>query len=168
MTTPVNLSEIIDAMSLHSDEGSSYFNKEIGELVFITDEELRAAEEGHSLENYPEWQRELIETAQDFINDDTKYIPLPSRFDIDEYNIMEQFCLSLEDLRIFEDLYSAIKGPGAFRRFKDRIYRLGVEEDWFKYREEAFKEIAIDWCERKGIEYIDDVKGREKASGRNS
>jgi len=83
------------------------------------------------------------------------YISLPSKFDIHEYEIMERFCLSITDDEIRERMYRSIKGSGAFRRFKDNIQRNNRVEDWYKYREEAIKQIAIDWCEENDIEFTE-------------
>ncbi|HBK53079.1 UPF0158 family protein [Syntrophomonas wolfei] len=56
--------------------------------------------------------------------------------------------------KIMNELLYAIRGRGAFRRFKDKVQRLGIQQQWDKFREEAFKEIAIDWCEYNNIPYI--------------
>ncbi|SCZ08534.1 UPF0158 family protein [Alkaliphilus peptidifermentans] len=81
------------------------------------------------------------------------FILLPSQFDINEYCIMEEFCLEIENDNIRDGMYNSIKGGGAFRRFKDKIRRYGLEEKWYKYRDEAIKKIAIEWCEENGIPY---------------
>ena len=158
MSGKVKLSEIIDGMEFQSDESYSYLNKKTCEVVTISDEEFHAAEEDDSLDDYPEWQHQMIETAREILNDEgrEKFIDLPSKYDIHEYDIMERFCISIEDNEISGYLYHAIKGSGAFRRFKDDIYRFGIEKDWYRYRDEAMKHIAIDWCDENGIEYIDD------------
>ena len=54
-----------------------------------------------------------------------------------------------------DTLYSLIKSSGAFRRFKDAIQDYGIADDWYKYRNKALKEIAIEWCEENGIEFDD-------------
>ncbi|MBS3968799.1 MAG: hypothetical protein KGZ94_01650 [Clostridia bacterium] len=70
---------------------------------------------------------------------------------------MEEFCLEIEDGNLREIMYSSIKGSGAFRRFKDKdkVRRFAIEEKWYKckYRDEAIKRIAIEWCEKNGIAY---------------
>ena len=91
-----------------------------------------------------------------------EYLELPSQFDIHEYEIMERFCLSISDEKIRYVLLSKIHGSGAFHRFKETIYRYGIEEDWFRYRDEAYKEIAISWLESHGFNYVDDMNKREK------
>ena len=45
----------------------------------------------------------------------------------------------------------------AFRRFKDTVARFRIEDDWHKFRDAKFKELAIEWCEDNKIEYIDDL-----------
>jgi len=52
----------------------------------------------------------------------------------------------------------AIQGSGAFRRFKDAIHTFDVAEEWYKYRAERFKAIAVDWCHDYDLEFIDDAK----------
>ena len=94
---------------------------------------------------------------------DPDYLKLPSRFDIHEYEIMERFCLSIPDGKMSAILLGKIRGSGAFHRFEDAIYNYGIENDWFKYRDEAYKEIAIAWLESNGIAYSDDTNEREQS-----
>ena len=46
-----------------------------------------------------------------------------------------------------------IKGSGAFRRFKNAIRELGVENAWFEFRGAALEMMAIEWLEENGIAY---------------
>ena len=72
---------------------------------------------------------------------------------MNENEIMERFCFSLEDAQMSDFLQRTIQGSGAFRRFKDAVYQNGIENEWFAYRNEEYKEIAIDWCQENGIEF---------------
>ena len=162
MATQVKLSEIIFGLESQFQKSSAYVKKKTGEVAIITDEEFFEAEKGDSLENYPEWQQGIIKIARDILEDDEKYISLPSKFDIDEYRMMERFCLSIKDKEISDSLYNAIKGTGAFRGFKDGVHRFGVADDWYKYRDQELKRIAISWCEENKIEYIDDLENYQK------
>jgi len=60
MILPVKLSAIIEGMDFQSDEGRSYLHTATGEVIYITDEELRAAEEEAPLDDFPEWQHDQI------------------------------------------------------------------------------------------------------------
>ncbi|MCD8021312.1 MAG: UPF0158 family protein [Clostridiales bacterium] len=48
---------------------------------------------------------------------------------------------------------NAIRGRGAFRRFKDGIYYHGIEQQWYDYQADAYKQIAVRWCRDEGLEY---------------
>ena len=93
---------------------------------------------------------ELIEDIEEgFIED---YIPLPRQYDMNEYRMMEEFIYDLPAGRAQDALDAAIRGKGAFRRFKDRLYDFDLQEKWYKYRDDCYEQIARDWCERFGIE----------------
>ncbi|MBW1741172.1 MAG: hypothetical protein JRJ42_08580 [Deltaproteobacteria bacterium] len=146
MAISAKLDDIIEGMEFQSDETTSYLHKKTGKVVTITAEGFRAAEDDEPIEDFPDWQHKNIRTAKKIleIND---YLALPSKFDIHEYAIMERFCLSISDDRTREIMYRSIKGRGAFRRFKDNIHRYDIAEDWYGYRDQAIRQIAIDWCE---------------------
>jgi hypothetical protein len=153
MSILVNLSDIIDGMESQSDESSSYLNKNTGEVVLIGYEEISAAEDDEPLDDYPDWQQNIIKAAKDIENETGDYIQLPTKFDIHEYSIMERFCVSLDDPKMSEIFYNLIKGGGAFGRFKNAIHQYDIADDWYQYRNEAYKEIAIEWCQENDIEF---------------
>lgn len=155
MPIKVKVSAILEGLEMVSDEAYSYLNKETGEVILLTGEDFSLARDEEDFENIPDWQRENIQVARELEKTD-KYIPLPDKYEINEYNIMERFCLSITDGKISDELYHSLKGSGAFRIFKDNIYRYGIETDWYKYRDQALKEIAIDWCRENGIEFVDE------------
>ena len=150
----VKLSDIVEGLEFLTDEGISYLNTTTGEVVYVTTEELRAAEEEQPLEDFPEWQHDAIRIARDIVETD-HYLPLPDRFEIHEYSIMERFCLSVDDEDMRDDLCDAIRGRGAFRRFKDRMQLYGMAEEWYRYRDAALREIAVAWCKEHGIPYTE-------------
>ena len=156
MSTLVKLDYIIDGLESQSDESRSFLNKKSGEVVLIADEELNAAEENEPIEDFPDWQQDQVRIAKEIIAETGDYITLPTKFDIDEYSIMERFCTSLDNQEIGDILCDLISGSGAFRRFKDAIYRYGIEDGWHSYRDDAIKEIAIEWCREHDIEFYAD------------
>jgi hypothetical protein len=153
MVFPIKLSDITEAIEFQTDEISSYLNMKTGEVVTVTQEDFQAAENQDDLDEYPEWQQENIKTAQDILEHEEDFIDLPTKYDVNEYQIMEKFILALKDRKISDALYRDIKGKGAFRRFRDGIIRFDIEDDWYRYRGEAIKQIAIDWCELNQIEF---------------
>jgi len=155
MEVPVKLSDIIEGLESQSDESASFLNKKTGEVVLMTDYAMRAAEENEPFEDVPDWEKELVSIAREILADTGDYIQLPTKYDIDEYSIMENFCMSLDRQEIGDILYDLISGSGAFRRFKDAVYKYGVEDEWYKYRDNAIKEIAIEWCRENNIGFED-------------
>ncbi|WP_010249387.1 UPF0158 family protein [Acetivibrio cellulolyticus] len=154
---PVKLKDIIDQMDTMSDEYNVFLDKETGKIFSLSAEEMSIAEESEEDEdfsNYPEWQQDELKEALDVIVNWENYVELPSKFDIDEYSIMEEFCDSISNSRMSDALRNAIQGRGAFRKFKDTIQRLNIEDSWYKFKEEAFRKIAVEWCEDNCIEYV--------------
>ena len=101
------------------------------------------------------WQRDDIIMARDLLDNNKDYLVLPTKYDFDEYQLMEKFSLSFEDGKTLEILYGAIKGKGAFRRFKETVHRLNLTDHWYAYRENSVRQMAIDWCELNGIHWQD-------------
>ena len=67
---------------------------------------------------------------------------------------MEKFIWKLTSEVMQDKLERAIRGKGAFRRFKNVLYNLGIEKDWFEFRDKEYKKIAIQWCEQHNITYL--------------
>ena len=114
---------------------------------------MSAAEDDDPIEDFPDWEQDLVRIAKEIIDETGNYIALPTKFEIHEYSIMERFCLFLNDFDMCDTLYSLIKGRGAVGRFKNAIQQYDMADDWYKYRNDALMEIAIDWCKEKGIDF---------------
>lgn len=80
-----------------------------------------------------------------------RYIPLPDQFEINEYHMMEAFAYDRSDEH--PELVDAIKGCGAFRRFKDTAVAVGAIEDWYEFRDACYKSRAEEWCRAHGMEW---------------
>lgn len=158
MKIKVKLDDIIAGMEFQTDEMSSYLNQETGEVSTVMEQEFRYVEEDDdSLISMYGLVEEGIEKARDILMDDegNKYIALPSKFEIHEWEIMKKFCLSIDDKDVSESLMNAIHGKGAFRYFKDSIRRYGIDDQWYTFRDDAIKKIAIEWCEMNNVEYLE-------------
>ena len=119
----VDLKKIVEGIECQGDESQSYLKTSSGEVVLFTDDAIAAAGSDGDLSVHAEWYREAIEQAREFVNNGDDYIPLPSKFDFHEYNVMEEFILSLPIEEQRDDLLSLIKGKGAFARFKHGLER---------------------------------------------
>jgi len=155
MKAIVSIKDVVKEMDVLSDEHLAFLNRHTGELVTLSNEEISAAEEDDNIDEYPEWQRDMIIKAKEVINSDD-YLALPNKFEIHEYHIMEQFCYTVEDDKVRGYLLDKIRGRGAFSRFKDAIQMNGIEEEWYRFRQEKLEKIAIDWLEANQISYTKD------------
>jgi len=81
------------------------------------------------------------------------FIPLPSKFDIHEWSIMEGFARSVADGDVSDELEAALRGCGAFGRFKDTLRRRGMTDAWYRFRDVALEAIAVDFLEEHEIPY---------------
>jgi hypothetical protein len=155
MNIQVNLKDIIEEMDIQFGESRSLLNIKTGEIVLVKSEDLRAVEDEKPFDHLPEWEQENRIIAIDVVENFENYIELPTQYDVNEYEIMENFCLTVSDQRKQESLLTTIKGKGAFRRFKDKIIDFDMEDQWYSYRDERFKQIAIEWCLENKINFIE-------------
>ena len=155
MPATVLLKDIVDALEMQSDEALSFLDLDTGQVETVSIELLGEAEESGDDEDpdLPAWQMPEWELAKRIASSD-RFVRLPTKFDVHEWEIMREFSDSVESDRIREELLNAIHGAGAFRCFKDTLRRhRRLESAWFAFRTEALAEIARDWCEENHVEW---------------
>ena len=129
------LSEVIDALEFTNNEIEYYYNPD-NEKIFMS--------------NIGDFE-DLNEDELDELFE--KSIMLPTRYDINAYEMMVDFTETINDTRLQNQLYISLNGNGAFRRFKDTCINFDIINDWYKFRDERYKEIAINWCKENNIEF---------------
>ncbi|NOU62580.1 hypothetical protein GC096_00790 [Paenibacillus sp. LMG 31461] len=153
---PVKLEDLISEIELQIDDTFTFINTNTGEVITLMREEMRAAEDEEPLEKFPDWQRENIEKAIIITEDeDGVYLDFTLRNNFNEYQIIEEFIISHQDQKNREVLYDTIQGRGAFRRFKDKIVELGVDSQWYTYKDSKIKQLVIEWCKEHNLEIQD-------------
>lgn len=152
MPLPVQLKNIVDAMEPLADEWHAYINRNTGEIIAFSDEEAMMAEAEES--EVPEWLIEELPKMREALSSED-YVALPGKFDFHEYAVMERFANSLSSAQLCERLLHAMRGRGAFGRFKQAVHEEEIEQQWFAYRDLALKELAIDFLKAENIPFID-------------
>ena len=155
MPVKIKLSEIVDSMDCQSDDLTAYLNRENGKIEMVPDESTVVSEEGEEQEEANGMFGIGVEDAflvKEIIQG-KKWISLPSKFDIHDHQIMEDFCLSQKDPVRRDRLLTAIQGRGAFARFKGIAGELGILEKWYEFKKAEYSEIAKQWCDRNGVEF---------------
>ncbi len=152
----IKLQTIVDELGIQPDDGKTYLNRQTGEVVYISDHEMSAAEEEVEIEDFKDWEQENIRRAIEILETD-RYVELPSKHDIHEWSIMRNFCNSVSNVRIQQELLTNVHGKGAFRHFEDSVNRHGIKQQWYRFRDDALRQIAKDWLEENEIAYEDDA-----------
>ena len=132
----VKLSDIIDAIDMLDQYSEGFLDKETGEVEVVNEMFMDRDE-----------QEEIYDRL-----DEHGFYRLPTSFDINDYEVMEDFIYTQPD-SMRERLSSAIQGKGAFRRFKDAVIDTGLDKAWYDYKDNAHKRKAAEWCSENGIEY---------------
>jgi len=135
------LGEILDAIDGCPFEGVAYLNVKTGATYTDLGDEFSYDEDESDKETLRE-----IEESED-------WIALPTKQDLDEYRIMEDFCGSLPEGGTRNRLEDVIHGKGAFRRFKDVVHRTNSQDQWYAFRDERLKREIADWLDQEKIPY---------------
>jgi hypothetical protein len=151
MPIRVRLSDIIDGMEMQSDEMTAYLQRPTGRVLVVSDDALQAAEDDDE-----DWvEPEELADARSILANESEYLALPDRFEIDEYRMMERFAAGIDDPLVRDTALEALHGAGAFRRFKDTVQRHDLAKAWYAYRDRGYAEVARTWCEINGINHDD-------------
>lgn len=134
----VKLQDVIDGIDMVSEDSTCYLDRETGEVLFISE---------IADNDYDDDILELLEEGSD------RFIEFPSQWDRNDYQTMVDFIESLPQRKEQNLLAISINGSGAFRRFKYTASELGLLEDWYRFLNNAHRELAIEWCEDNEIEY---------------
>ena len=149
----VDVEDIAMIMDNQDRSDSYYLDIETGETISIPEEIMTALEMGESCEGLPAWELELLPQAKEIIEGSDRYEEIPTRDSHQAFTLMVEFTREVEDRKLQKELDSALKGKGAFRRFKDRLREYpDIEKQWFKFKAAQDKKEVRDWLESIGIE----------------
>ena len=141
MTIPLN--QVIQAIEEASEVFTSFWDTKTGKTVYLADPLMTdLTEEDKAL-------------AAEMENTPERFLRFPTKDEIHQYRMMENFIDRLSSGKVQEELAYAIRGKGAFRRFKQSVRFHGLEQCWYDYLAEAYRELAIRWCAEEGLEYTE-------------
>lgn len=106
--------------------------------------------------------QKYADAADECEDQDDYWVKVPDRYAQNEYGMMEDFIYAQDNETVREWLSNAIRGRGAFRRFRGACERFHILDDWYDFEEDAKREQAIRWCEDNGIEYEMKLFQKEK------
>jgi hypothetical protein len=91
----IQLSSIVEGIEFQGLESYSYLNLKTGEVILIADEEIRAVENGDDISEQAEWYKEAIASTKVFLENQDQYLELPTKYDLNEYRIIENFVYTI-------------------------------------------------------------------------
>lgn len=137
----IKLQQAMQAIEKADDVYTLFLDTKTGETVYLSD---------------PFITGETDEALADEIeNTPDQFLRFPTKYEIHEFSIIEAFVEQIPTGKAQNGLASAIRGKGAFRRFKQTIRFYGMEQLWYDFLADAHREIAVRWCQNAGLEYIE-------------
>jgi hypothetical protein len=175
MSTPkVSFSDLEISFHNSSYEHRYWLDMRTGKVILIDDMVADLLREGEDLSDLPDWQREMAEEmkpvlrafgelpdkeADDDEIDLDRYVEIPKQDSRDGYEDMVDFAETVTNPHLRDLLAVALRGKGAFRRFKDVLFGYPAErERWFTFESRRKKERIEAWVREQGVEI--DFEGR--------
>jgi len=128
MSKTVLIQDIVDALDMQFDEYSSYVDLDTGKVETVAHDVLSEAEEGSDDEDpdfVPDPEDHEWQIAKRIVETD-RFVELPSKFEVHEWSIMEEFAHEVESATIRNELLRAIHGAGAFGISRTRSADIGL------------------------------------------
>ena len=141
----IDLRTIADALDGTFDGWQQYLNRETGEVESLPEDS-----------NF--YDGDSYEEDIERLNDPELFARLPDQNEIHEYRIMEDFAKRSGKA----ELITALHQKHPYRKFKDALIRLDIDDLYYAFRGDAYYLIASEWCRKNGISYRDRRKPEEK------
>ena len=129
----MTLKELAEELQCVPDEAAAYYDTVKKEFVLAL--------------NYEDEYFPLI----DDMDEKDEMIALPDSFEINDKKMMLRFA----QYNSSDELLSTLHGRGLYRRFKDKVYELGLDEEWYKFRDEWYLDVVENWCKRNRLKLDD-------------
>jgi len=174
------LADLADALDMVSSEMKAYLDLETGEVLYVSDDAWRELETVQ--ESMPEevWQASDEEQEAAFkaaleeydplsVEEEelenahaveqglgARFVELPEADTQASYRDMEAFVDTVTSPRLRQRLDTAIRGRGAFRRFKDELYDEPSEQErWYAFKSDRLRERIREWLVDERIELVE-------------
>ena len=134
--------DVVDALQMMNQDDRYYYDSHLDELVYLSVEEM-------GLEARDGLEEEIEEDVTG------RFVRLPTYYDFNPYTFMERYVYHLPDGDLSDHLSRAIRGRGAFRRFKSELERFGRLEDWYAFKTQCYEELVLNWCQENEIAIVD-------------
>ena len=174
------LADLADALDMANMEMKAYLDLETGEILYVSDDARRELESVYETMPEETWnaseeeqrvafvaaleaygpvnveEEELVDAYAVEQGLGTRFVELPEADTRASYRDMEAFIDTVTTPRLQRRLDTAIRGRGAFRRFKDELFSDPAErERWFAFKQERLSDRIREWLADERIELIE-------------
>lgn len=125
MSFPIKIEAIIEELEIQFDEYQTFLNTNTGEFISVSSDELIAAEDEEPFDHLSGWELEVRMAAIDIVNNFEDYLEIPTKYDINEYEMIEEFCLVVRDQNIRNKLIVKLNPASTYGR-KERKEMVSV------------------------------------------
>jgi len=152
------VADVVEALEV-GDQLEQFYDRAADELVWVFEDDLVAADAvaaggdlDAALDRTESGEPGQMSLALRIIQAEPGvFVRLPSNWDVHMHSIMEDFVVTLPESGLSRRLWDVLHHTGAFRRFKDMVYRYDLEDAWNRYREDRLAEIARAWAEENDV-----------------
>jgi hypothetical protein len=163
----VSYTELELAFSAPGYEYQNWLDKQTGAVLSFENHIEEELLTGGDLSGLPEWQQTEVENARRVLRafgslpeeegseaiEPDRYVPIPQIETHDAYQAMVDFAETVRSTHMRDLLAVALRGKGAFRRFKDALANHPVErERWFEFERQRERETIEEWAREQGVE----------------
>ncbi len=163
----VSYTDLEIAFSAQGPDYQNWLDKQTGEVICYENDIEDELLTGGDLSDLPKWQQEEVENARrvlralgDLPGEDgseaiepDRYVTIPQIETHDAYETMVDFVETVRSDHLRELLSVALRGKGAFRRFKDVLLDYPAErERWFEFESRRERETIEAWVKEQGLE----------------
>jgi hypothetical protein len=121
----------MDLVSNFSFDNEAYVDSENGKIYFSGDG--------------------VEEELPDDINENDKYLQIPTKQDLDLGRSLALKFTSLEMPDELDKVYSIFRSSGAYSRFKSLLEALDLTEKWYEFENKAVRHAVVEWCVEHSI-----------------
>jgi hypothetical protein len=145
-------------MSMTRHNRKDRFFIEVGEAMFMNNTrsfiDMETLEvEIHASEDYFSFG-DMEDTAEEALSNPDKFFPIEHSSSSKAFEVMESFVETVKDKKLRLQLVSALQRKKPFANFKYIVDNSILREDWFKFKDEAYAEIAKEWIKENASEEL--------------
>lgn len=131
------IQELVDLYQSQTDELSYYLDRVTGEII------LDASE---SITGEPEIDWDDEEATEN-------YIEIPQMTSREGFDLMARFAKE-QAPDVSTELFTILDRRKPFRNFKDKVYMLGLIENWYSYENDYATNQITQWLEENDIQVV--------------